>query len=227
MPGKKRADAAKRDALLRAARKVFHQKGYYETTVAAIASEAGVATGSFYSYFSSKESCFLGLVETLYELLMGAVLRERAKGVDTEAKLIASVRAAVQVFLREPELSRLVLGALQSGQPVLRARVLAIARDLTGLLTADLAELQGASFPWGAAEVRARFLLGGLNWALSEHFTGAGKEDPRLTEEVLLAASQAVVREARGVNESSTRSRSGSREKPPRSLRKAEPHPSS
>lgn len=194
---KHRASPEKKAALLRAARDVFNRRGYYETTVAAIASEAGVATGSFYSYFSSKESCFLGLVDTLYELLMGAVLHERASESATEDKLVASIRASVGVFLSQPELSQLVLGALQSGQPALEARVLAIARDLTGLLAADLMEVAGPQAPPGRAVMQARFLLGGLDWALNEHFAHERDEDPRLLEEVLLSMSRAVISDAR------------------------------
>ncbi|QKW39351.1 TetR/AcrR family transcriptional regulator [Actinomadura sp. NAK00032] len=47
-----------RGALLRAGRKVFEDKGYYGARVADVAAEAGMAVGSFYTYFDSKEALF-------------------------------------------------------------------------------------------------------------------------------------------------------------------------
>jgi TetR/AcrR family fatty acid metabolism transcriptional regulator len=45
----------KREAILRAATKVFAQKGYFNSKVADIASEAGIADGTVYLYFKSKD----------------------------------------------------------------------------------------------------------------------------------------------------------------------------
>ncbi len=45
----------KREAILRAATKVFAHNGYFNSKVADIASEAGVADGTVYLYFKSKE----------------------------------------------------------------------------------------------------------------------------------------------------------------------------
>jgi TetR/AcrR family fatty acid metabolism transcriptional regulator len=45
----------KREAILRAATRVFARNGYFNSKVADIASEAGVADGTVYLYFKSKE----------------------------------------------------------------------------------------------------------------------------------------------------------------------------
>jgi len=45
----------KREAILRAAVKVFAQKGYFNSKVADIAAAAGIADGTVYLYFKSKE----------------------------------------------------------------------------------------------------------------------------------------------------------------------------
>ena len=52
-----------RAALLRAARSLFEEKGYANTTIAEIAREAGRATGSFYTYFDNKEALLEQLAE--------------------------------------------------------------------------------------------------------------------------------------------------------------------
>src|SRR5688500_4560898 len=49
------AGGDKREAILRAATRVFAHNGYFNSKVADIAREAGVADGTVYLYFKSKE----------------------------------------------------------------------------------------------------------------------------------------------------------------------------
>lgn len=49
----------KEKILIEAARQVFGQKGYKKTSVADITNHAGVAVGSFYKYYASKEDIFI------------------------------------------------------------------------------------------------------------------------------------------------------------------------
>ncbi|MEJ7711356.1 MAG: helix-turn-helix domain-containing protein [Pyrinomonadaceae bacterium] len=50
--------ADKREAILRAATRVFAQNGYFNSKVADIARDAGVADGTVYLYFKSKRGDF-------------------------------------------------------------------------------------------------------------------------------------------------------------------------
>lgn len=51
-----------REKLLKAAEIEFGQKGYYEAAISGITHRAGVALGTFYTYFESKEEIFTALV---------------------------------------------------------------------------------------------------------------------------------------------------------------------
>ena len=53
----------KREAILRAATCVFARNGYFNSKVADIASAAGVADGTVYLYFKSKEEIFGAVLE--------------------------------------------------------------------------------------------------------------------------------------------------------------------
>src|SRR5258708_1732356 len=53
---KTRKAALKHSRILESAAKIFALKGYSETTLAEIATEAGTFAGSLYYYFSSKEA---------------------------------------------------------------------------------------------------------------------------------------------------------------------------
>ena len=48
----------RKDALVKAAIEIFHQKGYAQARVSDIVARAGVAQGTFYLYFRSKEAVF-------------------------------------------------------------------------------------------------------------------------------------------------------------------------
>src|SRR2546428_7813450 len=72
-----RASAPKRDAILRAAIDVFADRGYFNAQVAEVARAAGVAAGTVYLYFRSKDD----LLISIFERGMRAALEEgRAAG---------------------------------------------------------------------------------------------------------------------------------------------------
>src|SRR5450432_1312072 len=56
---RKEASDLRRLAILRAARTVFARQGYSDTVVDDIAAEAGIAKGTLYLYFPSKEQIYL------------------------------------------------------------------------------------------------------------------------------------------------------------------------
>ena len=68
-----RARAARREEILDAARRVFASRGFRGTTIADIADEAGIALGTIYLYFPSKEDLFVALNQRLAEIITSAI----------------------------------------------------------------------------------------------------------------------------------------------------------
>jgi AcrR family transcriptional regulator len=62
--------ARTRAALLEGARTVFQRDGYVEARIVDIAAEAGVATGSFYTHFNSKEEILLAVFGAVADEMM-------------------------------------------------------------------------------------------------------------------------------------------------------------
>src|SRR3546814_3583082 len=58
--------------LLDAAAAEFGEKGFYEASISSITQRAGMALGSFYTYFDSKEALFSALVSDMSENVMHA-----------------------------------------------------------------------------------------------------------------------------------------------------------
>ncbi|MGB0590340.1 MAG: TetR/AcrR family transcriptional regulator [Myxococcota bacterium] len=68
----------RRAVILRAAVETFSLRGYHQTRVADILKAAGIARGTFYLYFESKNAIFLELLDTLLDEFLG-----RIDGVET------------------------------------------------------------------------------------------------------------------------------------------------
>src|SRR5262249_39817332 len=62
-PRAETAGAPKRDAILRAAIDVFAERGYFNAQVADVARGAGVAAGTVYLYFRSKDDLLISIFE--------------------------------------------------------------------------------------------------------------------------------------------------------------------
>ena len=110
----KRASAIReqrRGLILDAAVRVFSELGYHQARVADIIDAAGIARGTFYLYFESKNAIF---VELLGELLTH--LRESVIGVDTRpgaapmgAQLFQSVRGVLDTLASNRALTAILI----------------------------------------------------------------------------------------------------------------------
>jgi TetR/AcrR family fatty acid metabolism transcriptional regulator len=77
----------KREAILRAAVKVFARKGYFNSKVADIAGEAGIADGTVYLYFKSKDEILHSIFDRAMEVFIAEGRRELAGLEKPEDKL--------------------------------------------------------------------------------------------------------------------------------------------
>jgi AcrR family transcriptional regulator len=94
----------RRERILDAAREIFSRKRYNEVTVALITSEVGIAKGTFYLYFHSKEDLFLEVMRNAGQRLRRAVT-EAAVGVDDPLeKVRVSVPVIFDIYRREASL---------------------------------------------------------------------------------------------------------------------------
>ncbi len=79
--------ADKREAILRAAIKVFAQKGYFNSKVADIAKETGIADGTVYLYFKSKEEILRSVFDRATEEFIAEGKREIAEIREADKRL--------------------------------------------------------------------------------------------------------------------------------------------
>jgi TetR/AcrR family transcriptional regulator, fatty acid metabolism regulator protein len=81
------AGGDKREAILRAATSVFAHNGYFNSKVADIAREAGVADGTVYLYFKSKEDILHSIFDRSVEEALGAARKQIESVSDPKEKL--------------------------------------------------------------------------------------------------------------------------------------------
>ena len=79
--------ADKREAILRAAIKVFAGKGYFNSKVADIAKEAGIADGTVYLYFKSKDEILHSFFDRAMEDFIAEGKKQLAEIEGAQAKL--------------------------------------------------------------------------------------------------------------------------------------------
>lgn len=87
--------ADKREAILRAATKVFAGKGYFNSKVADIAKEAGIADGTVYLYFKSKDE----ILHSVFDRAMAEFIEEGKRELEQFDNATDKLRRISQLHL--------------------------------------------------------------------------------------------------------------------------------
>jgi AcrR family transcriptional regulator len=132
--------AHRRQEIVRAAFKVFAERGYHNAGIADIARELGVGHGTFYRYFANKRDILLHVIEDAMTRIAVVVAEETAEQADTLADCRDQAErigfALFDVFIAEPELGRLFFIESMSVDDELTERMLR-ANDTLSELTAQ------------------------------------------------------------------------------------------
>ncbi|MGM9321674.1 TetR/AcrR family transcriptional regulator [Deinococcus aquaticus] len=166
-------DPQRRATILRAAQASFAQDGFHRTTMRAVARQAGLAEGTLYHHFRSKDDLLLGL--------FGALGAQARDSLDPAALAALNLRDFLRAFLAAP------LAALAQDEAGLLRVILSeglIRRDLgrafaDGLNgTADLGAQALAARPELRGVDTGELLRTGLTLVLGHCVQGALSGDP-------------------------------------------------
>src|SRR5208337_2090444 len=106
---------AKRDRIIAAALRLFAHQPYQEVTMDTVAREAGVAKGTLYLYFASKEALYLGILSD------GLERANQSYPLDPQADVIERLRRAVAVSIQFYDTHRDFLQLIATEEPRLAA----------------------------------------------------------------------------------------------------------
>jgi TetR/AcrR family fatty acid metabolism transcriptional regulator len=96
--------------LLAAAERVIARKGYHQTRIADIATDADVGLGTFYLHFKTKNEIFIELIETGAAELREMINTAKAGVESAEDKLRITIGTILDAASEHPEQFRIVFG---------------------------------------------------------------------------------------------------------------------
>ena len=167
------ATGGKRDAILNAAIHTFARRGYFNAQVADVARSAGVAAGTVYLYFSSKDD----LLASVFEQTMTEVVAE-ARATEVETRPVERLRRLAHLHLgrlgRDRDLAIVFQVELRQSTKFMERFSATQLREYLGIIRDVISQAQasGEFRPDVSATVAAKILFGALdematNWVLS------------------------------------------------------------
>src|SRR5918996_6059777 len=169
------AGGDKREAILRAATSVFAHNGYFNSKVADIAREAGVADGTVYLYFKSKEEILHSIFDRSVEDALGAARKRVARLSDPREKLRQIAHMHLERLGADRDLAVVFQVELRGSTKFMEEFSAAGFAEYLKLIRSTFEEGQRAGVfrPELNAKIVAKILFGALdematNWILSK-----------------------------------------------------------
>jgi TetR/AcrR family fatty acid metabolism transcriptional regulator len=113
-------DPDKPQQIIEAAVRVFARKGYYNSRVSDIAREAGIAAGTIYLYFRTKDDILVTLFRDKMAQFVGSLHKAIADEPDAVSKLSRLIRLHFEMLEEDPQLAEVVQVELRQGQKFFR-----------------------------------------------------------------------------------------------------------
>ncbi len=113
-------DPDKPQQIIEAAVRVFARKGYYNSRVSDIAREAGIAAGTIYLYFKTKDDILVTLFRDKMADFVDTVRKAIAVEPDAASKVCRLVSLHFRILEDNPDLAEVVQVELRQGQKFFR-----------------------------------------------------------------------------------------------------------
>ncbi len=128
----------RRDKILDVAIALAEEGGFDNVRQRDVAAKAGVALGTLYKSFRSKEDILSAALERDTEGLERKFDKKPATGDTVEERLTNFFQIVTRRLLRKPNFARAVLRAMASGEPEVANNVIAYYGRMTGLIIAAM-----------------------------------------------------------------------------------------
>jgi TetR/AcrR family fatty acid metabolism transcriptional regulator len=113
-------DPDKPQQIIEAAVRVFARRGYYNSRVSDIAREAGIAAGTIYLYFNTKDDILVTLFRDKMAEFVGTLRKAIAGEPDAASKIRRLVWLHFSMLEENPDLAEVVQVELRQGQKFFR-----------------------------------------------------------------------------------------------------------
>jgi TetR/AcrR family transcriptional regulator, cholesterol catabolism regulator len=164
---KRKRVANRREIIVKAAGRLFREKGYEGTSVRDLADAVGLQSGSLFFHFRSKEEILLSLLEGGLRRAVAILDRHLAAAVSPREKLSAILHGHLQAILdEERDAFYVVLRDWRTLSPYSRKKVIALRDEYENRIALSLNELAHSGLIPGNTRLFRLFLLGALNWTV-------------------------------------------------------------
>src|SRR3954470_4392993 len=176
--GKKKSGALqkteRRQQILGVAREMFSKRGYHQTTIDDIVSQAGVARGTFYLYFEDKRAVFSNLVDRFAGQLSMAIVRivtdDPARSVVEQVR--ENIRAIIATCLSDRAMTKILFTDSVGVDPAFDRKLQTFYDTVVQLLTESLKDGQALGIVAdGEPRVLAYLTIGALKELLFQAVT--------------------------------------------------------
>ena len=202
----------KRERILTAAERIFARRGFFAAKVSDVAKEAGVADGTIYLYFKSKDDLLISLFERRMQQV-NALLRTAVAGIKSPREQLQKfIRTYLQLVHDEPTAVEVLTIELRQSSKFMKdyenPHFADFLRLLGGIIAAaqDCGELE-RSIP---AHVAARMIFGVLDelalaWVLAKQPFGHNAAGARPKKfDIVRAADWVITLVSQGLDQEST-----------------------
>lgn len=155
----------RRGELLRAAARLFREKGYAATTIRDIAGAVGMRSGSPFYHFKTKHDMLRAVILEGIVAIHDAVAAAAAGTQAPRARFEAMLRAHVGILLGEGhDIAATLLHELRHLEPAEQAEVVALRDRYEDMWRAVLKDLKREGLVADDSALARFFLLGAMNW---------------------------------------------------------------
>ena len=110
----------KRDRILDAAVSVFADRGFFQSRVSDIADAAGVAGGTIYLYFKSKDDVLISLFEDRMDKIIRRVQARLSEEPSSKGKLRIFIEQHLSMVQQHPDLAEVLIVELRQSSKFMR-----------------------------------------------------------------------------------------------------------
>ncbi|MGB2670286.1 MAG: TetR/AcrR family transcriptional regulator [Candidatus Acidiferrum sp.] len=178
--------ANRREIIIKAAGRLFREKGYEGTSVRDLADAVGLQSGSLFFHFRSKEEILLSLLEEGLRRAVAILDRHLAAAVSPREKLSAILHGHLEAILEEErDAFYVVLRDWRTLSSQSRRKVIALRDEYEERIARALNELGQTGLIPKNTRIFRLFLLGALNWTVQWYRPDGGLTIEQLADNFL------------------------------------------
>lgn len=176
---------AKREAVLRAAVRMFNDRGFHATSLDDVAASLGISKRTIYHYLANKDQVLLECVTIGLQQLLAAAERAREEEGDGRQRLIRFLRRYAEVNM--DDFGRCVVRTGEEAlSPASRPRYRQLKREIDNALRGLIEEaMADGSIAPVDVKMAAFALAGALNWPARWHDPGGAVAAEDIAEKLV------------------------------------------